>query len=160
ADTVRMVGRLARRLRQSLAEPGSLTEAACRYLADGGFADWARSRVWDGDPRPALAAACRRIAERVAQAREEGNRRFAKRLAGWTALGSSSDAIVPVEEVLVRVVAPLAEQTAVLMIVVDGMSVAVFQELMADLIGRGWAELGGGDVPARRPAVAALPTVT
>ena len=160
AETVRMACRLTRWLRRSVGEPASLAEAAVRYADDGGFADWARVRVWDGDPNSSLADVCRALSERVAQAREQENRHFAELLAGWTALGSSGDAVVPVEQVLEGVIAPLAEQTPVLLLVVDGMSLPVFHELIVDVTAQGWVELAAGDPPARRPAIAALPTVT
>lgn len=160
AEALRMACRLARRVRPAGAEPGSFVEAACRYAADGSFADWARTRVWEGDPLPSVAEAYRALAERLHDEREEENRRFATFLAGWVAHGSPSDAIVPVEEALARVVLPLAQETRVLVLVIDGLSLAVFHELLADLARHGWVELGHGDAPARRPAIAALPSVT
>lgn len=159
-ETMRMACRLAGRVRDGVTESRSFVEAAGRYAADGGYADWARSRVWDGDSLPAVSEAYRGVSDRVAEARDQENRRFGALLAEWTALGSSSDAVIPIEDVLSRVLVPLAEQVPVLLLVADGMSVAVFQELLVDLVAQGWTELGDGDPPMRRPVIAALPTTT
>jgi hypothetical protein len=155
-----MACRLARWLRRAAAGPASFTEAASRYAANGGFADWARSRVWDGDSQSTVSDVYRILSDRVTEVREQENRRFGALLTEWAALGSSSDAGIPVEEVLSRVVVPLAQHMPVLLLVVDGMSVAVFHELLVDLVAQGWTELAQGDPPRRRPAIAALPTVT
>src|SRR5262249_1461973 len=58
-----------------------------------------------------------------------------------------------------QIVTPLSAQTPVLVIVIDGMSVAVFRELMADILGHDWvllAEEGRG----LRPGMATIPSVT
>jgi hypothetical protein len=68
------------------------------------------------------------------------------------------------ESVLDRVVAPLAAASPVLLLVLDGMSFAVFRELAADLERRGWDELRPqelhGSPAARLCAIGLLPTVT
>lgn len=159
-DILRMACRLARRLRQGATDPGSFTGAARRYAEDGAFADWARVRIWDGDALPAVSEVYRMLSERGAEARERENRRFGELLAEWLAVGSSSDAVVPVEDVLARAVVPLAQHARVLLVVIDAMSFPVFHELVTDLTRQGWAELGEGEPPVRRPAIAALPSVT
>lgn len=159
-EAVQMACRLARWLRRAGAGPASFVEAASSYAADGGFADWARSRVWDGDSLSVVSEVYRNLSAHVTEAREQENRRFGALLAEWAAQGSSSDAGIPVEEVLSRVVVPLAQHAPVLLLVVDGMSVAVFHELLVDLVAQGWTELSQGDPPRRRPAITALPSVT
>jgi hypothetical protein len=162
AQAVKMSVRLARKVLRESAPPeaSSLVEAARAYANDGGFVDWARGAVWTGDAARALADALSRLGQRVTDTREAENRRFAQLLAEWTAVGSSSDAVIPVEEVLGRVLAPLAKQVPVALVVVDGMSHAVFRELHEDLANHGWVEIGPGDRPVRRPAIGALPSIT
>jgi hypothetical protein len=160
AEAVRMSLRLARWLRRPPAGATSLAEAVLSYAREGALVDRARAVLADGDALAPAADAYRRLADEVTSARERENRHFADLLAGWTALGSSDERIIPVEAVLDRIVAPLARATLVLLIVADGMSVPVYYELMSELAAVGWVELGEGDQPARRSAVAALPTIT
>jgi hypothetical protein len=47
-----------------------------------------------------------------------------------------------------------------LLVVIDGMGMAVFRELQRDLIGRGWVEIDSAEDSQRLPVIAALPTVT
>ena len=64
---------------------------------------------------------------------------------------STDDTIVPVEQILERIVAKIASVKPVLVVVIDGMSVAVFRELMDDVLGHDWmllAEEGIGLRPA------------
>jgi hypothetical protein len=58
------------------------------------------------------------------------------------------------------VVAPIAAKEPVLLLVVDGLSVAVYCELLQDLSREGWIELVPRGSAMSRPVVAALPTVT
>jgi hypothetical protein len=159
-EILRMACRLARRLRQPATDPGSFADAALQYASDGSFADWARVRVWDGDALPAVSEVYRTLSARLAEARQHENRRFGELLAEWLTLGSSSDPVVPVEDVLARVAVPLAQHVRVLLVVIDAMSLSVFHELVTDLTRHGWIELGEGVPPLRRPSIAALPSVT
>ena len=92
--------------------------------------------------------------------REEGNRAFAEILREWNATGAQGDTPMPVERVLGGLVAPLAREAPILLLVLDGLSFAVWR-VLAQTIGRfGWSELV--QAPGRGPLVAAavLPTVT
>jgi hypothetical protein len=65
-----------------------------------------------------------------------------------------------VEAVLEAVVAPLARQAPVLLVVLDGLSFAVHRRMLPGLLREGWIELvpqGRAEPP---PVIAALPTVT
>ena len=64
------------------------------------------------------------------------------------------------EEVLDRVVAPIAQQRPVLLLVLDGMSHRVACELMEDIVARGWIELRPPGEPTRTLVLSALPSVT
>jgi len=68
--------------------------------------------------------------------------------------------VLPVERVLDEVVAPLAAQTPVLVLVIDGMSYAVFRELVEDITRQDWAEIRRQDRGAVWPGIAAVPSVT
>lgn len=136
------------------------------YEMQGGFVDCARAAVVRGDTFAPLAKAYDDLLARVLVVREEENRRFAEQLAAWTKAGSTSDRTMPAESVLDRIVAPIAERAHVLLVVLDGMSQAVFRELMEDIEAAGWVgyrpEASGdeGTVGPLPPVIAALPTVT
>ena len=145
---VRLVRWLGKRGQQGAAEPRSLAEAAAEHLRDGGFVDWARLSLRSGDPVQVLSEAYARLFDVVTQVREAQAHGFARLLVDWTAAGSQDDDLVPVERVLDEIVAPLAADSPVLVIVIDGMSVAVCRELLADLTQHEWLTLceGGADV--------------
>ena len=138
---VRLVRWLGERSQQAGAEPKSLAEAAAEHLRDGGFVDWARLSLRSGDPVQVLSEAYAKLFEAVTQIREAQAHGFARLLVDWTAAGSQGGDLVPVERVLDEIVAPLAADSPVLVIVIDGMSVAVCRELLADLTRHEWVPL-------------------
>jgi hypothetical protein len=81
-------------------------------------------------------------------------------LRDWTAAGSTGSDVIPVEQILDRIVAPLAAEAPVLVIVIDGMSVAVCRELLADLTRHEWLSLSEPGQKFTRPGIAAIPSVT
>lgn len=160
---VEMAARLVRWLRSwkdQEAAPGSFIAAAQQYAASGGFVDWVRSTLEAGDGSQPLSEAYGRLLEQVAQVRERENERFGRLLAEWVAAAASPGDALPIESVLSRVVAPLAEQVPVLLLVLDGMSVPVFRELAEDLGREGWVDLVPEGASDLGPVIAALPTVT
>lgn len=140
-------------------EPGSLAEAVERYAGESSFADWAREALADGDPAERVSAAYAALVQKATQRRERENQQFARMLSEATAAGRSTD-VLPIESVLTEFVAPLARTSPVLLLVLDGMSGPVYQELAADLIDQGWCELVPEAAPKRARAIAALPTLT
>ncbi|OSM06738.1 putative alkaline phosphatase domain-containing protein [Magnetofaba australis IT-1] len=162
ADSLKMAVRLVRWLEGSREHhvADSFPEAVEHYFSDSGFVDWARARIWDGDSNPELSKAYAKLANKVDEAREEENRRFGQLIAQWSTHAAPSTTVLWIEELLDRVVAPLAKDRPALLLVLDGMSVAVFRELLQDLHSQGWVELGHGEVGERKPVVAALPTRT
>ncbi|MBF0098801.1 MAG: BREX-2 system phosphatase PglZ [Magnetococcales bacterium] len=162
AEGLRMAERLVRWLADAAnnSMPGSFHEAVKSYFHSGGFVDWARFRIWDGDSNPALAEAYLHLARRVDQQREEENSHFGLLLQAWCQQAEPSTETLWIEDLLDVVVAPLARERCALLVVLDGMSVAVFRELMQDLLRQGWVELGAGETASQRPVVAALPTLT
>jgi hypothetical protein len=164
AERVEMALRLGRwlatRRAQGEVAAVSLPDAARAYRLDGSFVDWARSRLWDGDPLGVLGHAYTCLWEAIGQVREDDNRRFAELLANWSATGSHDTSVISVEKVLGQIVGPLAKAHPVLMVVVDGMSMAVCRELQADLARRAWIEVDAAGASHRVPVIAAFPTVT
>lgn len=141
------------------AEGSGLPARARSYAVSGAFVDWARTVLGRADLGTARSA-YETLLARVAERREAESRRFAQELAAWTADGGGDDRVVPVEELLARVVAPVASEAPVLLLVLDGLSLAVLEELAADLLRRGWMEHLPPEADDRRLGVATLPTVT
>lgn len=160
-ERVEMAMRLVRWLgtQNAASEPQSLEEAASQYLTEGGFLDWARLSLRSGDPVRELSAAYAKLFEQITARREHVSQRFANLLRDWTAAKTTGGELVPVEQMMERVVAPVAAHTRVLVIVIDAMSVAVFRELMADIRHDEWISLTEGGLPPR-PGLAAIPSVT
>lgn len=157
---VRLASWLTEQRSASTNRAGSFWEAASDYRCDAGFADWARAVVWDGDAHPALSAAYARLSEAVTSQRESFNERFGALLANWTSTGSHDERVIPVENVLDRIVAPLAAEQPVLLAVIDGMGMAVFRELERDLVGQGWISLAPEGNSSLPPVISAVPSVT
>jgi hypothetical protein len=156
----RLVRWLGERKRVGAAQPLSLSEAASLHERDGGFVDWARHSLRTGDPVRELSAAYARLFEEVTKIRERQSQHFASLLADWTAAGSPAQEVVPVERMLAEIVAPLAAESPVLVIVIDGMSAAVCRELLSDVTRHDWVSLGEPGRAFNRPGIAAIPSVT
>ncbi|MCT2580892.1 BREX-2 system phosphatase PglZ [Mesorhizobium sp. P16.1] len=137
-----------------------MSDAATAYATDGSFVDRARHLIRSGDPLPNLAAAYTRLRDAVTERREAENRSFAQSLREWNSDGSQGDKPIPVERILTRIVAPLAREAPILLLVLDGLSLAVWRAL-AETIGRlGWTELVESGQSGLHLAAAALPSVT
>ncbi len=155
-----MAIRLVRWLKQP---PEPLHNAAGvigEYIEQGSFVDWARSVVWSGDAHEGLSKVYHQLTEMVTARREAQNRAFAKNIDSIARGDTLSEAYVPVEDALERLVAPIAEQNPVLLLVLDGMSEAVYRELSEDLLKHRWLELRAEGKQEAPCLVAALPTVT
>ena len=161
-DRAEMALRLVRWLRgvEPSATPTVFPDLMDAYHRDGGFIDWARNRVRETDVSPALQLAYTRILEQV-DARMAGmEKQFAEKLSEWTRSGHQSRRFFPVEEVLARVVVPVAKDRPVLLLVLDGMSVAVFRQILSDIERQGWTEMASDVLGLPSPVLAALPSVT
>ena len=158
-DRLVMATRLVAWLVGPTTTPRSMSEAATNYAGEGGYVDLARHAIRSSDPIAGVASAYARLGEAVTARREEENRAFGEILREWNATGAHSDTPMPVERVLGTLVAPLAKEAPILLLVLDGLF-PVWRAL-AQTIGRfGWSELV--QTPRRGPLVAAavLPTVT
>ena len=133
---------LADREAEPRAVPASLDESAKRYAVDGALVDWARQVLRGGEANPELAASYMKLVEQATDLREAENRRFAELLQEQKVGAPGQATLVPVEDILKQVVARAAEHAPVLVLLLDGMSCAVFRELAADVRERDWIEVG------------------
>jgi len=155
-----MALRLARWLKQAPKQSSSAAESISEFIQQGSFADWARSVVWSGDVHEALNKVYQQLSERASDIREQQNQAFSQQLGAIARGDVLGDRYIPVESALERLVVPIAENKPVLLLVLDGMSEAVFRELTEDLIKHHWLELKGAGNQGDQCLVAALPTVT
>lgn len=160
AERLRMALRLARWLMTPEAGPARVDALAARYAREGGFVDLARATLFGGEPLADVSATYGAIVGQATTRRERENEAFARALEQWNRESGATGDLVPVEAFLDRVLAPLATDVTLLLIVLDGLSYAVHRDLLRDMVRQGWVEL----VPAGRteapPLVAALPSLT
>jgi hypothetical protein len=153
--------KLLRWLRTPVDSADGFSALAKQYVTGECFVDWARERLEYPEPvqRPLL-----ELWRLVANRREEFNRRFAQSATAHFAGSLESDSIIPLEQALERVVAPLMKVRKVAVIVLDGASLAVFREIQADFEQHGWREMGPTDPATGRgrslAGLALMPTVT
>lgn len=163
-DRCRMAARLACWLREGakLAGGSSLDEMVEGYVRLGGFVDWARAIVQEGDRESELNKAYDRLLARVDEICAGFEAKFAAKLAEWTLQGAAPSAsFVPIESALESVVGPLGAQAPVLLLVMDGMSVAVFRELISDIVQRSnWLEYQPSHPKAPPALLATVPSIT
>jgi hypothetical protein len=156
--------RLIRRSPADEIADGALRDLAMEYLDEGAWVDAARHRIATGETIPALAEVYGKLLAAIDAERRERDRRFAVRVAAEAAtLANPTDLVrerpLPIEHVLDRIVAPLAADRPVLLLVIDGLSYFAAVPILSDLRNAGWTELGPNGSPLP-PVVAALPTVT
>lgn len=160
-ERVEMARRLARWLISPMPSGAALPDAVEWQADEGAYVDWARFRLLGGDELSELSeayAACRR----AAIARRDGfAKSFAHALVQWnTQPPANSGRVVLLEQVLERVVAPIAAVQPTLLLVMDGLSNSIFRELFARASTHGWTEL----VPTAQGmpfvGMAAIPTIT
>jgi hypothetical protein len=159
---VTMALRLARYVAAVSPEDGpvSFARASKSYVERGGYVDWARRYLLGGDETAELAQAFRDLAERLREVRERQNKQFAGLLVAWNKAPTTTDTLTPIEQGLSRVAAKLARSTPLLLLVIDGMSYAVFRELSDDLRDLGWHELTDRPGQALPSLVSTIPSVT
>ena len=146
---------------QATNPPKDLENAIAQYTKSGSFLDWARYTLPISEPHRELANAYSKLFELITQRRETQSQQFATLLQNWIALGSSRHSILPVENILEAVVAPLAEHNPVLLIVLDGMSLAITHELLTDLTQQSWHLIADKAQPLlRQSGLAVIPSVT
>ncbi|MGW2641546.1 BREX-2 system phosphatase PglZ [Streptomyces sp. NPDC001348] len=165
-ERARMGQRLARWLATDPStEAPTVADVIQRHVAETGWVDLALEHIEaGGDPDPVMKAAYDTIGTRVRDRRRQIDASFARSLAAWTESGTQPGGMLTVETFLDRVVGPVVrreEERRVLLLVIDGMSAAIANELGEELR-RSWAEFDPlpEGAPLRRAMAAALPTVT
>ncbi len=145
-----------------LTDGPSLDEMVAGYARLGGFIDWAKTIVHEGDSEPILNKSFDSLLARADAICSAFEANFATKLADWTLHGSAPSAsFVPIENTLESLVGPLAAQVPVLLLVMDGMSVAVFRELIGDIVQRGnWLECQPAQPKAPAALLATVPSIT
>lgn len=155
-ELARMVARLCRHeaLTASAVTTADVVE---EYLGHGAWEDWAR-RVLRGARPDALARAVTRLLDRIAERRLAVDEAFALKLASTAEVGDVPKGLLPIEAMLNSIVAPLAQNNLMLMIVLDGMSQDVYLAISESMTGRGWVSWSRPGVP--RALLATTPSVT
>lgn len=131
------------------------------FVRAGGFVDWARTIVQEGS-EPELNQAFDQLLARVNQVCDAFEASFASKLADWSKHGNpASTSFLPIEDALEKLVGPIAGQVPVLMLVMDGMSMSVFRELLGDVVQRGkWLETKPTNIPLPAALIATVPSIT
>lgn len=161
AERVIMARRLSRWLLQAPPAGGNYAELVAWQADQGAFVDWARFRLLGGDEQATLSQAYAALRQAAAARRDTLNIAFARALQEvnrenrWT-----QGRALPLERVLESLVAPLLVLQPVLMLVMDGLSLSIFRELMARPEVLGWREVVEVAQGQARVGVATLPTVT
>ncbi len=137
-NKVTMAIRLARWLRVPVENPASLTAAMEQYTHHLAYVDWARHGLVGGDPVAELQQAYAKVHEQTLARRESFNQRFAELAAAWNRTPDQHPEILCIEDIAQRVIAPLAAETKVLVLVMDGMSWAVAHELIQHIETKYW----------------------
>lgn len=140
----------------------SLAEAITHHQTEGCFVDWARLSLRAGDQIRELSEAYTALFEQVTALREQQAYQFATLLQNWVEVGSTGKNVLPLEHILEAIVAPLASHAPVLVIVMDGMTMANCRELVADITAeQSWASLcQDGQISAVAAGLAAIPSTT
>ena len=159
---VEMACRLIRWVQTAeMGDPGDALDVMIEgYHRDGGFIDWARNRLKETDESPEVQKAYDAILKRVEERAEASEQSFALQLQDWTRNEHKSKRITLIENVLAEVVTPVAKQQPVLLLVLDGMSVAIFRQLLQDILRHDWTEIVNHETGLPRPVLATLPSVT
>lgn len=146
----------------TLSSGAGLNEMVEGYARQGGFVDWARLMVQEGDSEPALNRAFDALIARTDEICGAFEANFSAKVAEWTASGAKPEsAYLPVEHALESLIGPLGAQVPVLLLVMDGMSVAVFRELLGDMVQRGnWLECRPTKLAVPAALLATVPSIT
>lgn len=147
--------RLARWLATSNPPVSGLAAAADNYVRSGSWVDAALVKARRGADSPVVAAALRAVIDTALARRAGDDRVFA------AALADAPTPPVPVIEAVLRErVVPIAKHAPSLLIVVDALSLAATNDLVAAAAHEGWIEVSTATDARRSFALAVLPTLT
>ncbi len=154
--------RLGRWLATEVAPAAGLGALAARHRDDDAWVDRAIADAWTGVGDDLLARALETVVSAARLRRDAHDIAFAAGLAAEGAATATAPAgTVLLEDLLPSTVLPLARQQPVLLVVADGVSVAVATELVDDLERRyEWLEVLPVDATQRAVGLAVLPTLT
>lgn len=165
SSSVERAGMAIRLARWLVADPirtGSAADLMADYIVSGGFCDWARSEIWSGDAHDDVNAAYQKLSAAIRDRREQQNQAFGGVLASVARGDQLPAGMTPVEQALDTLVAPLgsAKEAKVLLLVLDGMSQAVYRQLGEEFSRHNWTEIQPLSNNGPFCLVAALPTCT
>lgn len=147
--------RLVRWLASEVTAAGDLPTLIDRQVSADAWVDSAINDLIRGTADADLAGALGTILQLSRLRRDRHDRAFGAALAA-----SEEPDQLTVERVLPEVVVPLSKQQPALMLVIDGLSVAVAADLAADAARIGWVEYAVPGHSRRAGALAVLPTLT
>lgn len=142
---------------------GDLAAQVIRYRDEDAWVDRAVGDAWSGVTDEQLAQGLRAVLTATRLRRDLHDRAFAEALAAQIRDGRPAPAgIAHLESVVASTLLPLARTTPVLLVVADGMSVAMASEVVDDVVRRyeTWLECVPDTQDRRGVALALLPTVT
>ena len=158
--------RLARWLATDSSAGGtSLPALLSRHRDSDGWVDSAVNDATPGASDPDLGAGLAAVLAAARARRAAHDAAFGAALAAFTGSDTRTgrDEILYLEELLPEVVMPLARDTPVLLLVLDGMSVGVSTDIIGSVLSRvgdGWTEALLPGHTRRAAALAVLPTLT
>lgn len=148
--------RLARWLAEPLTIPAGLAAGMDDYVSNTSWVDTALVTARRGAQEPIPAEALRALIDASALRRAGLDRAFAAALAD-----APTPTVMLVENVLPDIVIPLAKSAPpVLLLVVDALSLAAANDLVAAAQHNGWTEVSAVSDSRRSGALAVLPTLT
>lgn len=158
ALAIHMAVRLARWRTVTISTlPSTFADAIDRYASEWSWVDRAAAMLWNGATDPSTADSYGRIIKSVRSGRAATEAGLAGLISGADV---DEDGVFGIERALARIIAPLSKQKPVLVIVLDGMSVAVASEIAQEMPGVGWLEMVPEAVGRRVSTVATLPSIT
>jgi len=162
-ETARMALRLVRWLNNPAPPLNHLDESISRYVADGGWVERAVGFLWNASDDPKITANYRDLIARVNEQQNLRDRAAADQLAAYTSWPKELGGVIPVERILEDLVRPWSRTGGVLLVVLDGMSMAVATAVVEEATRLGFSEYvpsSGAAAGHRLSALAALPSLT
>lgn len=145
---------------ESSKAPAGLAQLIDTYVSDGSYVDWARSQLWSGEDHEELNHAYHTLLNAVTEKREQHNRLLADHLPAIARGDALPPNLVPVEKAIERWLDPLVATGPALLVVLDGMSTAIYRELQADFAVHGWVEVVENTEVGDACLISALPSIT
>ncbi len=142
--------------------PARLTDAATRMIRSWGWADRALAVIGRADTSrvPRLGAAYASLSADGTARRAELDQEFARRLVSWLRAPGVGTDLLLLEDLLERVARPVANKRVPVIVVLDGMDVAIGIELTDEFTAGGsWVEAGRRP-DGREPALAKAASAT